>query len=299
MNTGNEKIILIDGFNLLSRGYFATAFNKEPHELQRNEQGRYVNAVNVFMTKIFQLIREQSPTAVHVSWDGKRSDILRTKAYDQYKAQRNDLPEPLVDQYHYLAEILQELKIPQSAAPGYEADDIMGTLAKRWAKEVTGQAVLYSNDRDLFQLIDEHITQRVAKKKTEIDYTLTLFQEEFDLQPSQWVDVKALLGDSSDNIPGCPGVGEKSAFPLIRTYKNLNGVYQAVANDSLDASFKRYKNKLIKGEELARISYDLATIETDVPLINDMSLDQLNIAFSHADAQDIMRDHGLRKPASF
>lgn len=299
MNQTNEKIILIDGFNLLSRGYFATAFNKEPHELQRNEKGRYVNAVNVFMTKIFQLIREQSPSAIHVSWDGKRGDILRTKAYDQYKAQRNDLPEPLVDQYHYLVDILEELNIPQSAAPGYEADDIMGTLAKRWGNEVKGQAVLYSNDRDLFQLIDDRITQRVAKKKMEIDYTLALFKEEFDLHPSQWVDVKALLGDSSDNIPGCPGVGEKSAYPLIRTYKNLDGVYQAIASDSLDASFKRYKTKLINGEQMARISYELATIETDVPLIKDLSLEDLQLNFSYLDAQDTMHDHGLRRPATF
>ncbi|AOM82989.1 5'-3' exonuclease [Salisediminibacterium beveridgei] len=299
MNHSSDKIILIDGFNLLSRGYFATSFNKEPHELQRNQDGRYVNAVNVFMTKIFQLIREQSPTAIHVSWDGKRSDILRTKAYDQYKAQRNDLPEPLVDQYHYLEEILKELNVPQSAARGYEADDIMGTLAKRWGSEMKGKVVLYSNDRDLFQLIDENITQRVAKKKMEIDYNLFLFKEEFDLHPSQWVDVKALLGDTSDNIPGCPGVGEKSAYPLIRKYHHLDGVYQAIANDSLDTSFKRYKTKLINGEKLARISYELATIETEVPLISEIPLDSLALTFSHTDAETIMQNHGLRKPVSF
>lgn len=295
----NQRLLLIDGFNLLSRGYFATSYNKEPEELPINGEGRFTNAVNIFMTKLFQLIREQNLDSVHVSWDGKRNEGLRNQEYDFYKAQRTDLPEPLIDQYHFLTEILSDLQVPQSSAPGYEADDIMGTLAKRWGNERNGDVILYSNDRDLFQLIDERISQRVAKKKQEVVYDLNLFREEFDLLPSQWVDVKALLGDSSDNIPGCPGVGEKSAYPLIRHYQSLAGVYKALEADELDPAFKRYRKKLIEGEELARISYKLATIETQVPDINQMDLDTLNIGFSHNQAVDLMKRHDLRKPAAF
>ncbi|SER74738.1 5'-3' exonuclease [Salisediminibacterium halotolerans] len=293
----NEKnFLLIDGFNLLSRGYFATSYGRNIDELPKNSRGEYINAARVFWQKLQQLIDTYAVTDLSIAWDGKRSDILRTQKYDFYKAQRSDLPEPLVDQYELIKELLMQAGIHQMDAPGYEADDVIGTWSRHWPSRVNGNVWIYSNDKDMLQLINENVAQVIAKKKEEVIYRPELFRQEFQLEPSQWVDVKALLGDPSDNIPGCPGVGEKSAYPLIQTYGDLQTLYQVLAQGELDERFKRYKKKLIEGEEKVNISYELATIITDLDAVRSLPAESVQLGKSQQELQEKAAERGILTP---
>ncbi|MFC0188735.1 5'-3' exonuclease H3TH domain-containing protein [Fictibacillus aquaticus] len=271
MNENNEKVLLIDGFNLLSRCYFATAYGKEMHELPRNSKGLFINAVRATIQKLGALIRQHEPTHMAVAWDVKRDETLRRETFPDYKGTRGELPEPLIQQYETLVALFGQLGIPQYSVPRYEADDIIGTLVHRWRTEKDGECIIYSNDRDLLQLLCEKTSQLITSKKEEVKYTLLHFQEEFGITPVQWIDVKALLGDKSDNIPGVAGVGEKAALPLIKLYGSVESVYENM--EALDPAFKRYLKKLDAGREMALLSKNLCTIFTDVPTVLDMDLD--------------------------
>ncbi|WP_078576705.1 5'-3' exonuclease [Salipaludibacillus agaradhaerens] len=288
----DKTLLLIDGFNLLSRGYFATAYGKSDEQLSKNDQGQYINAVRVFFQKLFQLTRQYPITHISVAWDGKRQDTSRNQQYAFYKAQRQDLPEPLIEQYHLTKELLDNLNVHQLAVGGYEADDIIGAFSTLWAESGFGQTYIYSNDRDLFQLLNPTTAQILSKKKQEIVYSDEAFQAEYDITPTQWVDVKALLGDASDNIPGCPGVGEKSALPLIRQYGDLKQVFKNV--DSLDPTFNRYKKKLREGEETTWISYELSQIITDIEAVTAVNHSELEFSWDEANALHAMAAKGIK-----
>ncbi|WP_280770974.1 5'-3' exonuclease [Salipaludibacillus daqingensis] len=288
----DQTLLLIDGFNLLSRGYFATAYGKSDEQLSKNEKGQYINATRVFFQKLFQLTRNYDVTHISVAWDGKREDTTRNQNYSFYKAQRNDLPKPLIEQYHLTVELLDKLDVHQIAVPGFEADDIIGAFSTSWHENETGQTYIYSNDRDLFQLLNATTSQVLSKKKQEIVYSSDSFQKEFDIHPSQWVDVKALLGDSSDNIPGCPGVGEKSALPLIRQYGNLKQVFKNI--EELDPAFNRYKKKLREGEESTWISRELSEIITDIDEVSATDTNALKISWEEEFVLREMNENGIR-----
>lgn len=275
----NDKLLLIDGFNLLSRGYFATAYGKTPEQLTKNQNGEYTNALRVFLQKLFNLINEHNISHLVVAWDVKREELSRRKEYEFYKAQRNELPYPLIQQYETLTVFLNNVGVSQLTLSPYEADDIIGTLANRWNNESIGNCFIYSNDKDLFQLLSPQTSQIISKKKSEIIYTLDLFKEEFEIDSNQWVDVKALLGDKSDNIPGCPGIGEKSALPLIQQYGSLEDIYKNIEN--LDAKFNRNKKKLIEGESKALISKDLSTIICDIEELQKIDFNNFKVNISH------------------
>ncbi|WP_416150544.1 5'-3' exonuclease [Salipaludibacillus sp. HK11] len=288
----NHTLLLIDGFNLLSRGYFATAYGKSDEQLSKNDKGEYINATRVFFQKLFQLTRNYDVTHISVAWDGKREDTSRNQKYAFYKAQRNDLPEPLIEQYHLTMQLLDKLEVHQIAVPGFEADDIIGAFSTLWHNNELGQTYICSNDRDLFQLLNSTTSQILSKKRQEIVYSSASFQEEFEVLPSQWVDVKALLGDSSDNIPGCPGVGEKSALPLIRQYGNLKQVFKNI--DELDPAFNRYKKKLREGEESTWISRELSEIITDIDEVNKTDTELLKITWEEDVVLQEMNEQGIR-----
>ncbi|QKS71245.1 5'-3' exonuclease [Paenalkalicoccus suaedae] len=289
-----QKLLLIDGFNLLSRGYFATSYGKEPEQLTRNEQGRYTGALRVFFSKLFQLRESLGITHIIVAWDGKREDNFRNDLTDTYKAQRTDLPEPLIDQYLLALDLLEKMDVHQLHVPRFEADDIIGALTTKWSNEEIGSSYIYSNDRDLLQLLNESTTQIFVKKKEEIHYSYMHFKEEYGIEPSQWVDVKALLGDPSDNIPGCPGVGEKSALPLIQEYGTIEELYENI--DELDPAFKRNHKKLIAGEASTRLSKQLAKIVTEIPNVYDVSMEELafTIAGREEELAKLLAENGLR-----
>ncbi|SEO53347.1 5'-3' exonuclease [Amphibacillus marinus] len=253
-----ERLLIIDGFNLLSRGYFATAYNKSEEQLSRNSSGLYTNALRVFFQKLFNLIEEHEITHLAIAWDVKREETARRQKYDFYKATRGELPFPLIQQYETLTQYLEKIGVYQLTLAPYEADDLIGTLARQWSSSEGRTCLIYSNDKDLLQLLGPRTSQIIAQKRTEITYTLQHFKDEYGIEPAQWIDVKALLGDASDNVPGVAGVGAKSALPLIQDYQTIEQLYERV--DQLDPKYNRYQKKLIAGKESARISKELVTI---------------------------------------
>jgi 5'-3' exonuclease len=271
----NNKLLLIDGFNLLSRGYFATAYGKTPDQLTRNSNGVYTNALRIFFQKLFNLITEHEITHVAVAWDVSKNETFRRQKHDFYKGTRNELPEPLIQQYHVCTSVLDKIGIKQISVPTFEADDVIGTLAKKWCSNSLGKCFIYSNDRDLFQLLSEDTSQIVASKKGESIYSLKDFMGEYGVTSNQWIDVKALLGDKSDNIPGCPGIGEKSALPLIQQYGSIETLFEKV--EELDQKYNRYKKKLIEGKELALISKELSEIMCDIADLEELIFDELEL----------------------
>ncbi|WP_100372910.1 5'-3' exonuclease [Bacillus sp. FJAT-45037] len=263
MNKPN--LLLIDGFNLLSRGYFATSYGRSEEELSTNSEGLYTNGLRVFFQKLLNLITEHQISHVAVAWDVKREDSVRRQYAPTYKETRNELPQALIQQYETSTRLLEEIGIKQITVSPYEADDAIGALSCLWSKRNDGHCYIYSNDRDLLQLLDHNTTQIIATKQGELLYTANHFTDEYGITPTQWIDVKALLGDKSDNIPGCPGVGEKSALPLIQQYGSVEGVYEQLDAESLDPAYKRYQKKLLSGRESSLISKRLATIICDIP----------------------------------
>ncbi|MCM3006448.1 5'-3' exonuclease [Priestia koreensis] len=270
-----NKLLLIDGFNLLSRCYFATSYGRDEEQLRRNSEGLCISALPVVFRKLLDLIHTYRPTHLLVAWDVKREDTSRKQLFDGYKDTRNELPSPLIEQYEALTHIFREIGVSQLALPPYEADDLLGALATKWSREQNSDCFIYSNDKDLFQLIDENVSQIIAvPKRGDKVYTKADFEAEYGISPTQWVDVKSLLGDRSDNIPGVPGVGEKAALPLIQEYKTLEGIYEDV--DKLDTRFNRYKKKLTEGKEFAFLSRELAQIIVDIPEITERSFETLS-----------------------
>ncbi len=267
-----EVLLLIDGFNLLSRCYFATAYGKEMHDLPRNSKGQFTNAIRVTIQKLLMLVRDHEPSHIVVAWDVKRDETHRREKFADYKGTRNELPEPLIQQFETLVQLFDNIGITQLTIPRYEADDIIGTLAYRWRNERDGECIIYSNDRDLLQLLCEKTSQLITVKRDELKYTLNHFQEEYGITPAQWIDVKALLGDKSDNIPGVAGVGDKAALPLIQQYGAVESIYENF--ETLDPRYKRYLKKLEAGREMAVLSKDLCTIFTDVPEVVDRDLEE-------------------------
>jgi 5'-3' exonuclease len=257
MNDRNElsnTLIVIDGFNLLSRAYFATSYNRSEEQL-KNSNGIYTNAIRVFFQKMINLTKEYQASHLVVAWDVKRDETSRRQEFDFYKATRGELPMPLIEQYETCHQILSEIGVRQIAIAPHEADDVIGTIATNWT---SGHCFIYSNDRDLFQLLSDTTSQIIASKQGEYVYDIAQFTEEYGIKATQWVDVKALLGDSSDNIPGCPGIGPKSALPLIQHYGSIEHLYANL--DDLDEKFNRHKKKLVAGKESTLISRRLSEI---------------------------------------
>lgn len=288
----NQRLLVIDGFNLLSRAYFATSYQREADQLEKNKYGKTINGMRVFLQKTYQLIARHNISHLVICWDVKREETTRRLEYSEYKATRHALPEPLIEQYESLSLLLPDLGISQLAIAPYEADDVIGALTERWSNETSGHGYIYSNDRDLLQLLNSQTTQIVAKKKEEIMFTETYFKTLYNITPKQWIDVKALLGDPSDNIPGVPGVGEKSALPLIQQYQSVESLYQALPD--IDPIFNRYKKKLIAGEEHAKLSKKLVTIDTNIEAVHAIDLMDLQYQQAIHPIQDVLLDFGLK-----
>ncbi|WLR43685.1 5'-3' exonuclease H3TH domain-containing protein [Bacillus carboniphilus] len=287
-----DTLLLIDGFNLLSRGYFATAYNKTEDQIQKSSKGQYTNALRIFFQKLFNLINDHGITHLAVAWDVKREDTSRRQKYDFYKASRNELPLPLIQQYETLKEVLNMIGIKQLEMSPYEADDIIGTLSTKWTKETQGSCLIYSNDKDLLQLLNQQTSQIIAKKKEEIIYTINHFKSEYGIDSKQWIDVKALLGDKSDNIPGCPGVGEKSALPLVQEYHSVEELFEKI--DQLDKKYNRYKKKLTEGRESVFISKELATIFCEITDFDMLNFQELKLALSQDHILAVMEELELK-----
>ncbi len=266
-----EKIVCIDGYSILSRAFYGIP------ELT-NSEGLHTNAVYGFMNIMLKLLDEEKPDYLAVAFD-MDAPTFRHQMYDAYKGTRKHLPEELHEQVPLLKELLTACGIPILGAVGFEADDILGTIGRE--AEARGlEVVLVTGDRDLMQLATEHTCIRIPKTKgggtvTE-NYKAADVLERVGVTPTEFIDVKALMGDTSDNIPGVPGIGEKTAVRLISTYKSLEGL-----RDHLEeVRPPRAKKALQEHFDLAEMSRTLSAIRTDAPVELDLDEAKLGNIFT-------------------
>ena len=252
-----DKIILLDGNSLSYRAFYAMPALK-------NKKGLYTNSVYGFTLMLERILEDTKPKYALVAFD-KGKETFRHKSYEAYKGTRDKTPTELVEQFGYVRELIESYGIKYEEHLDYEADDIIGSYAKI-AEKAGLEVIIVSGDKDLTQLASDNITVYYTKRGvTEIDYyTPEFINEKYGLTPQQIVDMKGLMGDKSDNIPGIPGVGEKTAIKLLTEYETVENVLKNIDN----ISGKKLKERLTEGKEDAILSKKLATIFTDVPVDN-------------------------------
>ena len=249
-----KKIILVDGNNLLFRSYYATSYSGV---IMRNSKGFPTNGLYSFINMINKIIEEEKPSYILVAFD--KGKTFRHDKYDSYKAGRREMPDDLKVQFPKAKEILDAMGIKHFEIDNYEADDIIGTLAKKVDEEDEFIATIISSDKDLLQLISDEVDVKLLKTKDSIRFNREVFKERYKVEPINMIDLKALMGDMSDHIPGVKGVGEKTAISLLEKYKTLDNLYAHI-----DELTPKTKEKLESDKENAYMSYDLATIYRDV-----------------------------------
>ncbi len=260
-----EKIILVDGNNLLFRSYFATAYTGN---IMRNSKGFPTNALYGFVNMINKIVEEENPIYILVAFD--KGKTFRHKEYADYKGGRNVTPEELIMQMPFAREVLTYMGIKYYEIDNYEADDIIGTFSEYCNKDKDYVGTIISSDKDLLQLISNDVNIKLLKMKDYIRYDHDSFVKEYGIEPKRVIDLKALMGDPSDNIPGVKGIGEKTALKLLRDYGTLDEIY-----NHLDDIGGKLKEKLETDKENAYMSYHLATIVKNVPV--DINLDDIKL----------------------
>ena len=261
-----DKLILIDGNSLLNRAYYAmTVFT--------TKDGLPTNGIFGFIKLLFKILEDEKPRYLVVTFD-VHEPTFRHKMYDGYKATRKPMPEALVVQVPVLKELLAAMDICILEKGGYEADDLIGTLSRRFPETET---LIYTGDRDSYQLIDGHTSVCMTKRGvSDLDrLTQSNFFEKEGITPAQVIELKSLMGDSSDNIPGVKGIGPKGALTLLREYKTLDGVYE-----HLEEIPETTRKKLSEHKEEAYLSHTLATIDTDVPIEISLEKCEIRLPFS-------------------
>ncbi|MFD1038095.1 DNA polymerase I [Virgibacillus byunsanensis] len=251
----SNKLVLIDGNSIIYRAFFALP-------LLNNEKGVYTNAVYGFTTMLLRILEEEQPTHMLVAFDAGKT-TFRHETYKEYKGGRQKTPPELSEQFPILKEVLDAFHIPHYQLDQFEADDIIGTFANK-GKSSGFDVTVISGDKDLLQLVSDSVTVNLTKKGiSDVEkYTPDFMKEKMELSPDQIIDLKALMGDSSDNIPGVPGVGQKTATKLLKQYETLEEVYQHVD----DVSGKKLKENLITNKDDAFMSKELVTINCDSPI---------------------------------
>jgi len=268
-----RKFMILDGNSLVHRAFHALP-------LLSNRQGVFTNAVLGFTTMLFKLLKNEKPDYIAVAFDKGRT--FRHDKFKDYKAHRKPTPEELKHQFIFVKKILEALNIKIFECEGYEADDIVGTLVKI-AEEKGLRNIIVTGDSDVLQLVSPSTSVMLTRKGiSEIDtYDLNKVKEKYQLEPQQLVDVKALMGDASDNIPGVPGIGKKTAVKLVREYKSLDNLLKnmdKMSSNKLAEKLKKFKDQL-------QMSRKLATIETDV----DLSADPLECTYTKPDYEALLK----------
>ncbi|MED1740335.1 DNA polymerase I [Bacillus swezeyi] len=260
--TERKKLVLVDGNSLAYRAFFALP-------LLSNEKGIHTNAVYGFTTILMKMLEEEKPTHMLVAFDAGKT-TFRHKTFKEYKGGRQKTPPELSEQLPFIQELLDAYKISRYQLENYEADDIIGTLAKSAEKDGF-EVKIFSGDKDLTQLATKETTVAITKKGiTDVEYyTPEHVQEKYGLTPRQIIDMKGLMGDASDNIPGVPGVGEKTAIKLLKQFHTVEALLSSID----EVSGKKLKEKLEAFQEQALMSKELATIITEAPL--ELTLDGL------------------------
>ena len=274
-----EKILVLDSNSLINRAFYAL-----PNFT--NRKGQFTGAIFGYMNMLIKLMNEYKPDYIIATFD-RHAPTFRKQMYEGYKAQRKGMPEELHQQIEPMKQVLRAMDIPILEMDGYEADDIIGTIAKKYNKPT----YIVTGDRDSLQLVDDTTTVLLTRKGvSEVEeYTPAYLKETWNLTAPQIIDLKALMGDTSDNIPGVPGVGEKTAKDLLEKYSSLDGVYA-----NIDEIKGKLKEKLEQGKDMAYLSYKLATIKIDTPIDFDLETARAKDTFDMA-LYDILRDLELNK----
>ena len=267
-----DKLVLIDGNSIMNRAFYGIMGSK----MLTTKDGIYTNAIYGFLSILFNILDDIKPEYIGVAFDVK-GKLKRKELFEDYKANRHGMPEELAQQMPIIKDVLRAMNIDILEKEGYEGDDILGTLAKFGEKNGLDVTIL-SGDRDTFQLASDHITIRIPRTKagkTETEnYNKAKVIEEYGLEPKQLIEVKALQGDTSDNIPGVPGIGPKTAISLIKKYHSVKELYEKIEKGKDDLKGKQKEN-IISNKEKAELSRTLGEIDTKVPL--DISLENLKV----------------------
>jgi len=260
MNTGQsgrESILLVDGMALMFRAYYASAATGY---IRRTKAGLPTNAVYGFMRYFWDAVQKFSPSHIACCWD-LGSKTFRTEQFAAYKGNRSEAPDELIPQFSIIRDVMESLGIPNISSPGYEADDCIGTLAARFSPEM--EVLILTGDHDMLQLVNERTSVIIMKKGhgNYMVYTPETLLEEKQLAPRQIIDLKGLMGDTSDNYPGVRGIGEKTALKLVQEHGSVEGI---LAN--LDALSKSVRTKIENDLDMLHLSRRLAEIRCDVEL---------------------------------
>ena len=251
-----KKVILVDGNNLLFRSYFATAYSGN---MMKNSKGFPTNGLYGLVNMLNKIIREEKPEYMLVAFD--KGKTFRHEKYLDYKGGRNETPDDLKKQFSVAKKLVPLMGIKCFEIDNYEADDIIGTYSKMALIDPEFETTIVSSDKDLLQLINEETEVKLLKQKDYIRMNEETFMDTYGIKPIRMIDLKGLMGDASDNIPGVKGIGEKTALKLLQEYDNLENVY-----DNIDNIKGATKQKLIDGKESAFMSKDIATIYNEVPV---------------------------------
>lgn len=263
-----DKLVVIDGNSILNRAFYGIMGSK----MLQTADGTYTNAVYGFLTIMFKLVEDLQPKYMVVAFDLK-APTKRHEMYKEYKGTRHGMPDELASQMPIIKEVLSAMNITVLTKEGYEADDILGTLS-RFGESKGLEVVLLTGDRDSFQLATEKTIIRIPRTKqgkTETEnFDREKIIETYGVEPKALIEVKGLMGDSSDNIPGVPGVGEKTALNLIKEYGDIDNLYAKIEAGEATVKGKLLEN-LVNNKELAYLSRTLGTIDVDSPIEKDLS----------------------------
>ena len=263
-----DKLVVIDGNSILNRAFYGIMSSK----MLQTADGTYTNAVYGFLAIMFKLFEDINPEYLAVAFDVKHP-TKRHEMYKDYKGTRKGMPDELAAQMPIIKKVLEAMNLKVIEMPGYEADDILGTLAKYTEKQGK-EVILLTGDRDSFQLASEKITIRIPRTKagkTEVeDFDRAKILEVYGLEPHQLIEVKGLMGDTSDNIPGVPGVGEKTALSLIKEFGSVAAIYEKIEKGEQVAKGK-LKENLENNKDLAILSRELGRIDIDAPITRELS----------------------------
>ena len=264
-----SRLVLIDGNSIMNRAFYGIMGSK----MLTTTDGTYTNAVYGFLTILFKIQEDLNPDYIAVAFDLK-GPTKRHEIYKEYKANRHGMPEELAVQMPIIKNVLNAMNVKVIEKEGFEGDDILGTISKNAEKQGIDVTIL-SGDRDTFQLASEKITIRIPRTKmgkTENeDYDEKRIIDEYGITPKQLIEVKGLMGDTSDNIPGIPGVGEKTALSLIKNYQSIDNLYNEIENNpNLEDIRGKLKEKIIGNKDLVYLSKKLGKIDTNIPIDNNI-----------------------------
>lgn len=253
----NRKVLLVDGMALLFRGFYANSYGGF---IRKTRAGLPTNAVYGFLKYFMDAIRVFKPTHVVCCWD-MGSSTFRTEKFDNYKANRPEAPLEMIPQFDLVKEVVSSFNVPNVGIVGYEADDCIGTLARHYSSDA--EVYILTGDHDMLQLVTDRIKVVIMKKGASnyAVYDPAALLEEKQLTPAQFIDLKGLIGDTSDNYPGVKGIGEKTAVKLLLEYGSIDGIVE-----SLETLPKGVKSKIENDLDMLHLCRDLATIRCDAPV---------------------------------